>query len=1240
MEVSNGVKPHAAKASSSGIGSNGVGNQRKASKSRQQGGTGQVTPKGGRTGLAAQGKEGLSSDEPAAKKENMKLVKVLPQTPINAKKNKSGMHPKPSGKSQATEDDAFEEYDVDPSQKEFLLELLKVAPKEELIQLVGNTKMKRKRDDDAEDGTLDTKDMALAETVNARNNVDLGHAVAAAASRVGEIVSIMQTQFACEPPTKLTKRKSKKQRIIERDLESPKAKINEAPPKLQEAKVWYKDDNSGAMEVDVVEGLEPVLTFAPDDPGIQKKKKNAILPGGVVQKSEHNQKTLGDVIVPVPAVAMGSTPASQKKSHIQPATGDANINGSGTLSTTEKQKPQKVEKQEKKKPSKGLTTSEYFSPSPVKKQPAKQIASKENATKDKQVQQPQGKKAQRRAQSLVEAGEATKKLASMAGLPKEIVDMLRETNRAIQAANIGGVVKKAVEQNVARNQTKNAQNKAKGEGEKARSLNATEAAKIPEKSNKRAAKRERARQRNHNRLREQPGALGVAIDGGEKVNADSTETSNALTTEKSSATCATNDSEARDSVQSTENKLASSIAAEIALSRTVKGIRKTTASEPTRMDIDPKPASQELKANHSHCLEAHVTYQDNGIVGGPAMPDTTMDDSSGNIDISEDVRSSNAPASQEMVDAHTHSEVVGSIDRNDTLQPNEPRATEGVQHDKQTVGNRSIGNNPLYNSMGNDQTGDELNESPITPTPRRRTSSASQRSAPEAGYFTQNSPKIQRLSKSSPSSQPLPRTPAPKIQQKSILEIILNSPAEEAKPKLEKWLDPSHMSGKKSRAVRRDSNGRFSAKGLVITPTESTKRPSVDASTGSPLKVEGAEADMSVNAFDDRILQADSSATPNRPIFDEESPISKTQNLVEDGGPENGSFIKLEKKVKAKRASKKSPYFTAPVISQPKRATSKAAQGSEDISERTPKSTPTTPKKKGDLKSETPKRRSPGGIVSCIPFPPLSSPHFGLIQEKLAHDPFRLLIAVTFLNRTKGKDAIPVFYELLTKYPTPESLVSAGKEDIVPIIRHLGLQNQRAATYQTYAKFWLEDPPKKGRRYAVRGYPTKESGRDIKNGEILADDDEREAWEIGHMTQGPYAIDSWRIFCRDALRGKAKDWNGEGNTEECFQPEWMRVLPEDKELRAYLRWMWLKEGFEWDPFTGEKEVAGKELMSAAIEGRIAWDDFGGMRIIMEGEDSGSGAGIGEPLNHDVGPMKDDVKGKGELTETEDMDWEI
>lgn len=247
-------------------------------------------------------------------------------------------------------------------------------------------------------------------------------------------------------------------------------------------------------------------------------------------------------------------------------------------------------------------------------------------------------------------------------------------------------------------------------------------------------------------------------------------------------------------------------------------------------------------------------------------------------------------------------------------------------------------------------------------------------------------------------------------------------------------------------------------------------------------------------------------------------------------------------------------------------------------------------------------RRLQSKKVSCIPFPPLSSPQFGLIQEKLADDPFKLLIGVTFLIKTAGKSSIPVFYQLLEMYPTMEDLANANKADIVELTKHLGLQNSRADTYVKYARIFLRDPPVRGRRYRVENYPTKNAHHGIAKGEVLADnaDDPREgAWEIGHLTKGAYALDSWRIFCRDKLRGLATGWNGEG-ADEGFQPEWMRVMPQDKELRAFLRWCWLREGWLWDADTGEREVVSKDFVEAVNQRRVVWE--------WQGSGSGSGKG--------------------------------
>lgn len=262
------------------------------------------------------------------------------------------------------------------------------------------------------------------------------------------------------------------------------------------------------------------------------------------------------------------------------------------------------------------------------------------------------------------------------------------------------------------------------------------------------------------------------------------------------------------------------------------------------------------------------------------------------------------------------------------------------------------------------------------------------------------------------------------------------------------------------------------------------------------------------------------------------------------------------------------------------------------------------PKAPSPVKTKSP--RPPRGTVSALPFPTLSAPRFGLVQEELADDPFRLLIAVTFLVKTSGKAAIPVFHALMEKFDSPQALAEARPGEISAMIQHLGLSVVRTAQIQKFARIWLEKPPTRNVRYGVKNYPRPGDGSHIKAGEELPpeehDDSRTSAWEIGHMTQGPYAIDSWRIFCRDALLERAEDWKGK-NREGEFQPEWMRVLPQDKELRAYLRWMWMQEGWAWDPATGDKEVLSEELRLAVNGGRVAWDKTGNLKVLAKEEDT-------------------------------------
>ncbi|KAL6802248.1 hypothetical protein J3E68DRAFT_395653 [Trichoderma sp. SZMC 28012] len=262
-------------------------------------------------------------------------------------------------------------------------------------------------------------------------------------------------------------------------------------------------------------------------------------------------------------------------------------------------------------------------------------------------------------------------------------------------------------------------------------------------------------------------------------------------------------------------------------------------------------------------------------------------------------------------------------------------------------------------------------------------------------------------------------------------------------------------------------------------------------------------------------------------------------------------------------------------------------------------------------KEESPKKkRPPPGTISCIPFPPLDSPSFGIIQEELAHDPFWLLIAITFLIKTSGQVALPAFRRVKERFPTPLQLLDPSiKEELLDMIRHLGLSNVRLAYILKYATAFVHQPPKSDVLYRVKNYDKRDmssTSRELSSGDSEdsemshspsgSSDEDLEAWEIGHMTQGKYAIDSWRIFCRDELLGRAEDWNGKGREAE-FQPEWMRVKPADKELRACLRWMWMREGWEWDPTTGERTVLREEMRRAVNEGRVEYDDTGALRIL-------------------------------------------
>ncbi|KAM3848073.1 methyl-CpG-binding domain protein 4 isoform 1-T1 [Vipera latastei] len=127
---------------------------------------------------------------------------------------------------------------------------------------------------------------------------------------------------------------------------------------------------------------------------------------------------------------------------------------------------------------------------------------------------------------------------------------------------------------------------------------------------------------------------------------------------------------------------------------------------------------------------------------------------------------------------------------------------------------------------------------------------------------------------------------------------------------------------------------------------------------------------------------------------------------------------------------------------------------------------------------------------------------FNLVQETLFHDPWKLLIATIFLNKTSGKMAFPVLWEFFKKYPSPKVARTANWKEMSELLKPLGLYELRAKTIVKFSDEYLVKQWK---------YPIELHGI------------------------GKYGNDSYRIFCVN---------------------EWKEVQPQDHKLNIYHSWLW------------------------------------------------------------------------------------
>ncbi|KAG5279467.1 hypothetical protein AALO_G00078100 [Alosa alosa] len=127
---------------------------------------------------------------------------------------------------------------------------------------------------------------------------------------------------------------------------------------------------------------------------------------------------------------------------------------------------------------------------------------------------------------------------------------------------------------------------------------------------------------------------------------------------------------------------------------------------------------------------------------------------------------------------------------------------------------------------------------------------------------------------------------------------------------------------------------------------------------------------------------------------------------------------------------------------------------------------------------------------------------FNLVQETLFHDPWKLLVATIFLNKTSGKMALPVLWQFFDGFPTAEVTRKSDWRPLADLLQPLGLNTLRAKTLIRFSDEFLS----KQWRYPI---------------------------ELHGI--GKYGNDSYRIFCVE---------------------EWKQVTPDDHKLNDYHAWLW------------------------------------------------------------------------------------
>ena len=131
---------------------------------------------------------------------------------------------------------------------------------------------------------------------------------------------------------------------------------------------------------------------------------------------------------------------------------------------------------------------------------------------------------------------------------------------------------------------------------------------------------------------------------------------------------------------------------------------------------------------------------------------------------------------------------------------------------------------------------------------------------------------------------------------------------------------------------------------------------------------------------------------------------------------------------------------------------------------------------------------------------PPKSP-YGLIQEELYEDPWKVLVSCIFCNLTRRFTAEPIMRKFFDLYPTPEKAMRADLKTVEDLLKPIGMSSRRAISLTRMSKEFIE-----------------------------------KKWEepIELYGIGKYGNDAWKIFCTD---------------------DWRSAQPKDHALTWYHNWL-------------------------------------------------------------------------------------